>query len=150
MTAATPILFTAHSIPLGMSENCRYVAQLEEACRLVAEGTGHARWELVYQSRSGPPSQPWHLIFLAAAGLAALLMIIRIILGGRSELGIDLDRGFGMYVGAIAAIVAAAGAFLNFQAAGGELSDLTDMDKLKDAFDGDQGGTPPPPPPPAQ
>ncbi|MCA9230805.1 MAG: ferrochelatase [Planctomycetales bacterium] len=55
----TPLLFTAHSIPLGMSENCQYVAQLQEACSLVAEGAGHAAWELVYQSRSGPPQQPW-------------------------------------------------------------------------------------------
>ena len=56
---STPLLFTAHSIPLGMSDNCRYVAQLQEACRLVAAGVGHERWELIYQSRSGPPQQPW-------------------------------------------------------------------------------------------
>ncbi len=55
----TQILFTAHSIPMSMADNCRYVAQLEEACRLVAEGAGHERYELVYQSRSGPPQQPW-------------------------------------------------------------------------------------------
>ena len=55
----SPLLFTAHSIPLAMSDNCQYVAQLQEACRLVAEGVGHDRWELVYQSRSGPPQQPW-------------------------------------------------------------------------------------------
>jgi len=55
----TLLLFSAHSIPLSMSENCQYVAQLQEACRLVADGTGHAHWELVYQSRSGPPRQPW-------------------------------------------------------------------------------------------
>jgi protoporphyrin/coproporphyrin ferrochelatase len=53
------LLFSAHSIPLGMSENCQYVAQLQEACRLVASGVGHDLWELVYQSRSGPPQQPW-------------------------------------------------------------------------------------------
>lgn len=53
------LLFTAHSIPLNMADNCRYVAQLQEACRLVAEGVGHAKWELVYQSRSGSPHQPW-------------------------------------------------------------------------------------------
>lgn len=53
------LLFSAHSIPLAMADHCRYVAQLEEASRLVAEGTGHRRWEIVYQSRSGPPGQPW-------------------------------------------------------------------------------------------
>lgn len=56
---STPILFTAHSIPQTMADNCQYVAQLNEACRLVAETVGHPRWELVYQSRSGPPQQPW-------------------------------------------------------------------------------------------
>jgi ferrochelatase len=55
----TSLLFTAHSIPLSMADNCRYVAQLQEACRLVAAGAGHERWELVYQSRSGSPHQPW-------------------------------------------------------------------------------------------
>lgn len=55
----TPLLFSAHSIPLTMADNCRYVAQLQEACRLVAEGAGHQNWELVYQSRSGSPHQPW-------------------------------------------------------------------------------------------
>ena len=55
----TLLLFTAHSVPLAMADNCNYVAQLEESCRLVADGAQHARWELVYQSRSGPPQQPW-------------------------------------------------------------------------------------------
>lgn len=53
------VLFTAHSIPLAMANNCRYVAQLEEACRLVAAQPKIANWQLVYQSRSGPPTQPW-------------------------------------------------------------------------------------------
>jgi ferrochelatase len=57
--AAAHLLFTAHSIPLAMAENCQYEVQLREACRLVAEGAGHPVWRLVYQSRSGPPSQPW-------------------------------------------------------------------------------------------
>ena len=53
------LLFTAHSIPTSMAANCRYVEQLEEASRLVAEQLGFTAWKLVYQSRSGPPSQPW-------------------------------------------------------------------------------------------
>lgn len=57
--ASTKLLFTAHSIPLSMSDNSRYVIQLKEACRLVAQALGHGEWELVYQSRSGPPTQPW-------------------------------------------------------------------------------------------
>ena len=53
------ILFTAHSIPLSMSENSRYTLQLQEAASLTAGAIGHSNWELVYQSRSGPPQQPW-------------------------------------------------------------------------------------------
>jgi protoporphyrin/coproporphyrin ferrochelatase len=58
---AAHIAFTAHSIPLAMAKNCRYEAQLLEADRLVAESLAWPsdRWRLVYQSRSGPPQQPW-------------------------------------------------------------------------------------------
>jgi protoporphyrin/coproporphyrin ferrochelatase len=54
-----PLLFSAHSIPMAMAVTCDYVAQLREASALVAKGIGREEWELVYQSRSGPPSQPW-------------------------------------------------------------------------------------------
>jgi protoporphyrin/coproporphyrin ferrochelatase len=53
------VVFTAHSIPLSMAQNSRYISQLREAGRLIAESLGITRWELAYQSRSGPPSQPW-------------------------------------------------------------------------------------------
>jgi len=52
-------LFTAHSIPQTMAKGCDYELQLREACRLVADGAGLTQWELTYQSRSGPPTQPW-------------------------------------------------------------------------------------------
>jgi len=57
--ARTPILFTAHSIPMSMAENCSYERQLRESCRLVAQACGGETWHLVFQSRSGPPQQPW-------------------------------------------------------------------------------------------
>jgi protoporphyrin/coproporphyrin ferrochelatase len=53
------LAFTAHSIPLSMAAGCDYEAQLLETCRLVAEAAGQESWRLVFQSRSGPPSQPW-------------------------------------------------------------------------------------------
>lgn len=53
------VLFTAHSIPMSMADHCDYVKQLQEASRLVAEAAGAENWRLVYQSRSGPPQQPW-------------------------------------------------------------------------------------------
>jgi ferrochelatase len=56
---AVRLLFTAHSIPLGMARHSDYVAQLEETCRLVAGRVESDNWRLVYQSRSGSPRQPW-------------------------------------------------------------------------------------------
>jgi len=53
------LVYTAHSVPVSMAASSQYVAQLEEACRLVSERVGREEWRLVYQSRSGPPSQPW-------------------------------------------------------------------------------------------
>ncbi|MCE9527636.1 MAG: ferrochelatase, partial [Planctomycetales bacterium] len=53
------LLFTAHSIPLGMAATCKFEAQLQEAARLIAAGVGRSDWRLVYQSRSGPPTQSW-------------------------------------------------------------------------------------------
>lgn len=53
------VVFTAHSVPLGMAKHSDYEAQLAEASRLVAEGVGKTDYALVYQSRSGPPQMPW-------------------------------------------------------------------------------------------
>ena len=53
------LIYTAHSIPVSMSQASDYVQQLTEACRLVSEQIGRPDWTLAYQSRSGPPGQPW-------------------------------------------------------------------------------------------
>ncbi|MFM9964523.1 MAG: ferrochelatase [Planctomycetaceae bacterium] len=55
------IAFTAHSIPMSMADNCQYAAQLNETARLVAERVEVPpdRWRVVYQSRSGRPTDPW-------------------------------------------------------------------------------------------
>jgi ferrochelatase len=53
------VAFTAHSIPEAMASGCDYGRQLLETCRLVSEGAGHEHWRFVFQSRSGPPTQPW-------------------------------------------------------------------------------------------
>jgi hypothetical protein len=95
---------------------------------------------------------PWPLILVIGTGVATVLMLIRLIVGAGDEAGFELDRGSGMYVAFIAAAIALAGAVMNYTAAGGSFSDLTDMDKMRDAFKGgdsaDQGSPPPPPPPP--
>ena len=53
------VVFTAHSVPVSMAQASPYVEQLEEASRRVAEAAGAREWTLAYQSRSGPPAQPW-------------------------------------------------------------------------------------------
>jgi len=53
------LVYTAHSVPVSMAATSQYEVQLKEACRLVSERVGRGDWRLVYQSRSGPPSQPW-------------------------------------------------------------------------------------------
>ena len=53
------LIFTAHSIPVAMAKSSPYETQLREACRLVAEAVPHPNWQLAFQSRSGPLSQPW-------------------------------------------------------------------------------------------
>lgn len=57
--AGTKLLFTAHSIPLSMVQTSNYLDQLKEVARLVAQGVRHPEYQLVFQSRSGPPRQPW-------------------------------------------------------------------------------------------
>jgi ferrochelatase len=57
--ATTKIVYTAHSIPNAMAAGCDYEKQLTESCRLVSEAFADQSWRLVYQSRSGPPTQPW-------------------------------------------------------------------------------------------
>lgn len=58
-SAQARILFTAHSIPQSMAAVSPYVAQLEESCHLVCQMLGRPDGRLVYQSRSGPATQPW-------------------------------------------------------------------------------------------
>ena len=54
------LVFTAHSVPVSMAESSPYVEELERACAAVAGAVGRGSdWKLVWQSRSGPPTQPW-------------------------------------------------------------------------------------------
>lgn len=58
--ARTQVFFTAHSIPMSMASNSFYVDQLNEAVDLIrARVPSMTRSELVWQSRSGPPTMPW-------------------------------------------------------------------------------------------
>jgi ferrochelatase len=44
---------------MSMAQASPYVGELEHASATVAAAVGVADWKLVYQSRSGPPTQPW-------------------------------------------------------------------------------------------
>jgi ferrochelatase len=92
------IAFTAHSIPLAMAAGCDYQAQLLETCRLVAEGVRHDRWQLVFQSRSGVPQQPWlepdiceHLNALKEAGTRSVVVAPVGFVSDHMEVLYDLD-----------------------------------------------------------
>jgi protoporphyrin/coproporphyrin ferrochelatase len=56
---ATPLIFTAHSLPTPMAARSPYVADVQTTARLIAAELRHERWSLAYQSRSGKPSDPW-------------------------------------------------------------------------------------------
>jgi protoporphyrin/coproporphyrin ferrochelatase len=119
------LVFTAHSVPVAMAEASgpemrrggpgrtadgsppcgkgvggRYVAELTEAAGLIAERTagGTHPWTLAYQSRSGPPSQPWlepdvsdHLGELAKSGTRAVVVIPVGFVSDHMEVRHDLD-----------------------------------------------------------
>lgn len=93
-----PVLFSAHSIPMVMAGNCRYVEQLTEAARLIAGQVGVQTWELVYQSRSGPPGQPWlepdvgqRVRELAEAGVKQVCVVPLGFISDHMEVLYDLD-----------------------------------------------------------
>lgn len=96
--AGARLIFTAHSIPTAMATGARYEPQLKESCRLVAELAGRASWDLVYQSRSGPPTQPWlepdildHLRALHSEGVRAVVIMPIGFVSDHMEVLYDLD-----------------------------------------------------------
>ena len=56
---AAAVVFTAHSLPVAMSEESGYEASLRRTAELVAAAAGVAGWRLAWQSRSGGPRDPW-------------------------------------------------------------------------------------------
>jgi ferrochelatase len=55
--SSAKLLFVAHSVPVRLAHP--YVDQLLESCQAVAAEAECPAWELVYQSRSGNPRDPW-------------------------------------------------------------------------------------------
>jgi len=80
---------------------------------------------------------PEGLLLLIIGGLAAVLVVLRLLIGG-DDAGTDvLDRTFGMFLATIAALGLAGGGFLKFQESGGEMPNKSG---------GSSGGTQPPTP----
>jgi len=56
---ASYLLFTAHSVPLEMATCSRYKEEIRISSQWVAQKLGCVRWGIGFQSRSGPPTEPW-------------------------------------------------------------------------------------------
>jgi protoporphyrin/coproporphyrin ferrochelatase len=101
--AGPDLVFSAHSIPLTSATSSRYVEQLTEASRLVAERVSEKTgqvfpWQLVYQSRSGTPGMPWlepdigdHLEALHTQGRSGAVVIPIGFVSDHMEVVWDLD-----------------------------------------------------------
>lgn len=97
------LVFTAHSIPLAMSDTSPYLEQLHRALDLVVAGitiqTGQLfPSALVFQSRSGPPDQAWlepdishHLAELKSQGIKSAVIIPISFISEHLEVIYDLD-----------------------------------------------------------
>jgi len=101
------LVLTAHSIPTAADATAgppaegghRYSRQVGEAARLVAGEVGVADYDVVWQSRSGPPSVPWlepdildHLDALHAKGVEAVVVCPVGFLVDHVEVVWDLDH----------------------------------------------------------
>lgn len=92
------LVFTAHSIPESMAANCDYAKQLAETGGLIGRELNVDNWQLVYQSRSGSPMQPWlgpdileHLKSLASAGVKEVVVAPIGFVSDHMEIVYDLD-----------------------------------------------------------
>lgn len=94
------LVFTAHSIPLAMAATSDYESQLREAAGLVSSRLRRPRrrWDLVFQSRSGPGHVPWlepdvgdHLRHLRADGVEAVVLVPIGFTSDHMEVLYDLD-----------------------------------------------------------
>ncbi len=126
------LVFTAHSVPVAADVSAglpaegghRYSQQVAEAARLVAAELGESDYDVVWQSRSGPPQVPWlepdienHLDVLHAARVAAVVVCPIGFVSDHLEVVWDLDtqaRGHAERLGMRFARAATAGADARF------------------------------------
>lgn len=108
---ATRVVFVTHSIPLPMLEasgsgepGTDYAAQHQQLCTRVAETVrsrfgGMPRWDLVYCSRSGRPTDPWlepdvndYLRTLPAQGVKSVVLAPIGFISDHMEVVNDMDH----------------------------------------------------------
>jgi ferrochelatase len=101
------LVFTAHSIPVAADVAAGppadgghlYSRQVAEAARLCAAATGYDDFDVVWQSRSGPPQVPWlepdivdHLEALSGKGVEAVVVCPVGFVSDHLEVVWDLDN----------------------------------------------------------
>jgi ferrochelatase len=95
------LVFTAHSVPVAADDRLGprlYSRQVRYAARLVAMAAGYDDYDVVWQSRSGPPQVPWlepdvsdHVAALAATGTRAVIVCPIGFVADHIEVVWDLD-----------------------------------------------------------
>ena len=100
--AGARLVFTAHSIPLRAASRCGtdlYERQVRYASGLVAAAAGYQDYDVVWQSRSGPPQVPWlepdvgdHLDILVERGVNAVIACPIGFVADHIEVVWDLDN----------------------------------------------------------
>ena len=95
------LVFTAHSIPVAADQRwgpSLYSRQVRYAAQLVATAAGYRDYDVVWQSRSGPPQVPWlepdvgdHLTMLAESGVTAVIVCPIGFVSDHIEVVWDLD-----------------------------------------------------------
>lgn len=68
---AAALIYTAHSIPIAMSEASGYAAAVLRTAELTSRALGVSSWSVAYQSRSGSPRERWLEPDIGAALAAA-------------------------------------------------------------------------------
>lgn len=104
MPPQTRLVFVTHSIPVAMNDSSgpdggAYVSQHQDVMSSVVAGLGgDYDHDLVFCSRSGPPSMPWlepdvndHLEELAQAGVRHVVMVPIGFISDHMEVAYDLD-----------------------------------------------------------
>ncbi|GAA3627902.1 ferrochelatase [Lentzea atacamensis] len=106
LTGSYRVVFTAHSVPVSADKAAgppaeggyRYSRQVVEASRLVAAELGVTEYDVVWQSRSGPPQIPWlepdvvdHIEALHAKGVTGVVVCPIGFVSDHLEVVWDLD-----------------------------------------------------------